>query len=211
MVVVALGLLVVSGVLYQRVRDLEEHPEKAASIKQERLEEQISGLFTAPSYTSRENGRAVERTDTPRFTLVTGDTLPEFQLSGFREARVGDYVVTYPGAQVALLYREDEEKIIATINDYDGSEKPLVVLVGDERATGEVEDRLLREFGDRIDIQKQTQQVVGLQKPLIVDVTGKEAEAARRLARTAGGRVGAAPSGAALPQDAAFVVYASSG
>lgn len=208
MAVLAVGLAVFSGVLYQRIRDLEDHPEKAASIKQQRLEDDISALFTAPTYTTRENGRTIERTDTPRFTLVTDETLPQFQLSGFREARIGDYIVSYPGAKTALLYREDDDKIIATINDYDGTTKPLVVVFGADGAAGAVEDELLRAFGSNIDIQKRVQRVKGLQRPVVVDVTGEEAEAAQELAEAAGGTVGALPVGVTPPPDAAFVVYA---
>lgn len=101
---VAAGLAVVvlavtATVFFKENQDLKKSPDAAARATSERVLEKVSKLYQLP------NG------EQPTVAKIEDKSKLEGQ-SFFKTAENGDYLLVYPKAKLALLYRENDDRLV---------------------------------------------------------------------------------------------------
>jgi hypothetical protein len=202
-----LGLAGAGGYFYWRYRQVMENPAKYIDIKKyaptpeqenQQLLEQIGSLITLP------------KDETPVITTIKDvEKLKNDQF--FADAMNGDRLVIFQAAKQAILYRESERKIIkAGPVLLPESEKKKVSLVASAEQGAALQKQLTDTYKDDAQVLATVAPAMMHESLVVVDVSGKNAQLAQKIATTLGGTVATAmPEGEPVPTGAELVVIAA--
>jgi hypothetical protein len=99
-VTVGCALAVVTVLLYKQVQELRSNPEKVAVEKANQLKDKVSLIMHLPD-------------ETPTIAEVKTEDIDKLKTQEFfRDIKNGDKILIFSKAQKAVVYREDENRII---------------------------------------------------------------------------------------------------
>ncbi len=210
MIVVA--SLAFGGFFYFKYQDVNTKYKEVTISKEDKIKKlvnEIGALYNIPKYEDEQ----------PSFPGVEGTaiyTVVEQELENvkksndfYKDAKKDDVLVAYKNANTAILYRPSEKRIIKT-GAY--SEASLVkidtVIQANPDKVKQLETQLQQKFGKQINVIPGSASSVSLQKGIVIDLSGKSAEDAKKIAAAIGYEVSSLPSGITAPDGAVFLIIA---
>ena len=191
--------LALGGFFYYKYQDINAKYKEATLSEEDRTRqtvEKVAKLYNIPSY------------DTEKPTLyVVSDPEQVKNNAFFKDAQKDDILLTYPVADIAILYRPSENRIInvGTYKQFAASVE--VAIIAPEAVQKSLEESLKSKYSNIVVVSKTTPKTT-VTKGVVVDVTGNEAEAAKTLAQLLGYTVGTLPTGETAPEEAKLVIIA---
>jgi hypothetical protein len=204
------GLLIVAlaafgGYYFYKYQDLNnKYQEQNLTVedKTARYVDEVSKLFDIPSLDKEK----------PTIAEISSESnLDEIKKINkfYEQAQVGDVLLAYKDANISILYRPGEKKIIKT-DDYTTAlalQKAEIAIIAPTSEQSRIEESISSRYTNIVIVSK-TEPNSNLTKGIVVDVTGSEAEAAKQLAEILGYEVGEIPSGEKAPKGAKLVIVA---
>lgn len=126
----------------------------------------------------------------------------------FKDAQKDDVLLPYPKADIAIIYRPSEKKIInvGTYSQVASSEVPVAVIAKSANQA-ELEQKLKAKYSNIV-VSNKSEPKTQIPTGIVVDVTGSEGDAAKTLATLLGYSVGTLPAGETAPQGVKLVIIA---
>jgi hypothetical protein len=209
-VFIILGLLAFGGYYFYKYQDLNKKYQQAIEspeAKVKKIVDQISKLYNIPAFDK-------EKPTIPGMAIEGIYTLKEEELSKikenndfFKDANKDDILVAYKDANLSIIYRPSENRIIKVGSYANGVFVSVKIAVLGDTATAEKIKATLKSKFPNIDVDVSTPKVQ-ITKGFIVDVSGTEPEAAKQLAEALGYEVGPLPAGEQAPEGAKLVIIA---
>lgn len=195
--VVIVGLLAFGGFYFKKYNDLKSSsPDKIVQSQQDKMIAEIGKLYKLPT------------NEKPEYATVNDKESLKKQNDFFSQAENSDVVLIYPKAQLAILYRPSTKQLVKVgpVN-IQANVSVKVIGPGAERqaavtklVAGQV---AATDGGDAKGSYSAT---------TVVDLTGKNAEQAKKIAEALGAQVGALPAGEDKPANTdVLVVVATPG
>lgn len=125
----------------------------------------------------------------------------------FKDAQKDDILLPYPNADLAIIYRPSEKKII-NVGSYKqvASSEVSVAVIAPNSAQASIEGTLKSKYTNIVVTKSEPKTTIT--SGVVVDLTGSESEAASALAQLLGYTVGSLPPGETAPEGAKLVVIA---
>lgn len=186
---------------YQQLSDKYVSLTMTEEDKTRKIIAKVSELYKIPTY-EEEKPLLVEVKDKSK--LADSTVAKAF----FKDVNEGDVVLAYQKGDISIIYREKEQKIIHTDNytNFIGAVNPVkVALIASADKQVQIGQTLKDKFSNLI-ISDTSTPKTAVSQGVVVDVSGKEADAATKLASILGLPVGALPAGETAPQGASMVV-----
>jgi hypothetical protein len=99
-IIAGCALATVTILLYKQVQDLRSNPDQAVAEKANQLKDKVSKIMQLPS-------------ETPTIAEVETEDIDKLKTQEFfRDIKNGDKILIFSKAQKAVVYREDENRII---------------------------------------------------------------------------------------------------
>jgi predicted PurR-regulated permease PerM len=99
-IIVGCALATVAVLLYKQVQDLRNNPDKVVVEKANQLKDKVSKIMQLPD-------------ETPTIAEVKTEDLDKLKTQEFfRDIKNGDKILIFSKSQKAVIYREDENRII---------------------------------------------------------------------------------------------------
>ncbi len=208
LIIGVLVLLALAGVSiyfflqYQYNQKLLQNPSLASQTETRNLLDRVGKLIVLPS------------DEQPSIATVSDVTKLKNQ-SFFANAKNGDKVLIYTKAKKAILYDPSANKIIevSVLNleqPTPSTPKPLNVTIYNGTTvvgfTTTVEKQLKDKAANVVVVDKANASKSTYTKTLVIDLTGKQALAAKELAKLINGEVASLPAGEIKPKDADLLV-----
>lgn len=205
-VLVIIALAAFGGFYFYKYQDLNnKYQEQTQTVedKKSKYIDEISKLYELPS----------KEDEDPTFALISDQTnLDELKkISEFyNNAQSGDVLLFYQEADIAIIYRPGDKKIINT-SSYTAAinAKAPIAIIAPKSNQDEVENKLSEKYKNLLIVSK-TEPSGNITKGLVVDATGNEAEAAKQLAEILGYEVGDLPGSEKAPEGAKLIIVAPS-
>ena len=126
----------------------------------------------------------------------------------FKDAKTSDVVIAYQKANISIIYRESENKIIHTddYNNFVAAANPVNLGIIANNANQQNVEKTLTDKIKNINIVSKTEPKSPVSQGVVVDVDGKNAESAKKLAELLGLQVGQLPAGEIAPATATLVI-----
>lgn len=201
LVFAALSAAVYFYLQYQKTQDQLANPTASAEQEAKTLVEEIGKMMVLPS------------NETPQVATVSDVEKLKGQ-SFFARAKNGDKVLIYTKSQKAVLYDPVAKKVVEvgpinlsqttpTVSPQAPKNLNVSLYNGSSTVglTTKVETQLKQSMPTVHVVQKANANKATYKKTLVVDVTGKNAEAAKQLASALGGEVGKMPDGEDAPEN----------
>ena len=205
-ILIVLVIVTLAGLafyLHKENNNLKKNPisaEEAQKQENSRIIESVSKLYSLP------------KDETPTIFFVSDkDKLSEQYKNQefFQKAENGDYILIYEKGKVALLYRPSEKRLV-DVRPYTVQSSISIALLGQEVARASLEKKLNDSFGSEISIGTKANSKTTLAGVTVVDLSGKYAEQAKKIAETLKGKVGNLPEGETKPEGADIVIITGS-
>lgn len=214
-VLLIIALLVASVYFYlqyQKSQNLLKNPTNSSQAEVDTLVTKVSKHYDLP------------KGDTVTVATVSDMNKLKDQLF-FQKAQNGDKVLIYPKTSIAILYRPSTDKIInvgpvntqseaaAPSSSPSASQLVKIVLYNGTKTTGltkQVEDRLKTLSSIRAEVVSKANSANDYADSVVVDLTGKNAQAAKQMATFAKGQVAALPAGETKPEGADILIILGS-
>lgn len=210
--VVVVFSLAFGGFFFYKYQDINSKYKEVTQSKEDKIKslvKEIGALYNIPKFEDEQ----------PSFPGVEGTaiyTLVEQELENvkksnefYKDAVKDDVLIAYKNANTAILYRPSEKRIIKT-GAY--SEASLVkintVVQANPDKVKELEVLLQQKFGKQINVIPGSAPSISLQKGIVVDLSGKSAEDAKKIAAAIGYDISTLPSGMTPPENALFLIIA---
>jgi hypothetical protein len=212
LIVALLGVSIYFYLQYQNSQNLLKNPESASQSEVNSLVEKVGKHY-----------------DLPKNDSVTVATVSDInKLEGqvfFSKAQNGDKVLIYPKTSIAILYRPSTDKIInvGPVNTQSEAAIPStsppstqsvkIALYNGTKTTGlsnQVEERLKALSSIRAEVVTKGNSSKEYAGSLVIDLTGKNAQAAQQMAAFTEGRVAQLPVGEVKPDGADIVIILGS-
>ncbi len=199
LVVVIIGLAGIAGYFYRENNNLKKNPvsaEEAQKQENQRIIESVSKLYTLPT----------DEEPTIFFVSDKEKLSEEYKNQEFfKKAENGDYILIYEKGKIALLYRPSENRLV-DVRPYTVQSSINVALVGPEAVRVVTEKALKDSFKNEIAVVAKTDAKNANTGITVVDISGKYAEQAKKIAETLKGKVGNLPEGEAKPDGADLII-----
>lgn len=191
-VLVILGLIGTTGLFYKKYHDLKNaSPDKIQQDQTKQIVDEVGKIYSLP------------KDETPQLGKVSDKDAIKKQYPVLNDVENGDYLLIYTKAKKAILYRPSTKKVIQEIPvSVQAALKIKVIGSGATRTS--VED-LLKD--NTISFTDGGATKTALTGVVVVDVSGKNADAAKTLADKVKGSVGTLPAGEDAPTDADLAVF----
>ena len=202
--VVIVILVVVAGVFAWQYNSLRGNPNALAEETTKRLVTKVSKVYDLPD----EKPSVVQISDKEKFK----------DQPFFASAANGDYLLVYTKAKIAILFREAENKLInvgpISLPDQTGTPakvaKPVVKLLhgtADKTKADAATAKIKTAVGDSVTVDDAKADAKSRSnKTIVVDVSGKNAELAGKIASSVNGQTGTLPAGEPAPAGIDIVV-----
>lgn len=209
-VLLLIGSSVYFYMQYQKSQALLKNPSSASQDEVNSLVQKVGRHYDLPA------GDQVTVATVSDMTKLQGQAF-------FAKAQNGDKVLIYPKTSVAILYRPSTDKIInvgpvntqGDTSQTSPSASPAITtpaklaLYNGTQTTGltkKVEDTLATLSSIKTTVISKANAANNYQDSIVVDLTGKNAQAATQLATFAKGKVGALPAGETKPTGADILI-----
>lgn len=201
-VVLFIALAGFGGYYFKQYSDLKNKPvtaDQAAQSERERYIAEIEKLYELPEG------------EKPTVATVTNkaESIKQYGVF-FNKAEKGDITLIYPQAKLAVLYRPSTQKLINVSTVTLQDTKPSVKIIGESRDRTAAEATINSALKDVVIIKDKTDAKGQHSGVIVVDISGKNAATAQKLAETLKGKVGALPEGEDKPQAVDIVIVAGS-
>lgn len=197
---IVIALLVFSGFMLYKYLDINNKYQLATQSEEERnrqLVTEVSKLYNIPSF----------ETEKPSVYIVTDpEQLKDNEF--FKDSQKDDALLAYPTADIAVLYRPGEKKIINTASYKETFASSVeVAIIAPTSSQANLEEALKAKFSNIVVISK-AEAKTPINTGVVVDVTGEESEAAKTLADLLKFTVGTLPAGESAPEGAKLIIIA---
>lgn len=185
---------------YQQLNDKYQELTMTEEERAKKTVAEVAKLYKIPSYD--------EEKPTQVGAFKDQATVDDFKKRSdfFKDAVVNDVLLAYQKADTVVIYRPSEKKVIAT-DQYSkilaGTVNIAVIAPADKADA--TEQQIKQKIKNAVVTEKVTPKT-SISSGIVVDVTGKEAEAAKKTADLLGYTVGSLPQGETMPTGATFVV-----
>lgn len=198
---VIIGLAGFGGYYFKKYNDFKNNltTDQAINIEKDRVLSRVSKIYSLPQ---GEDATLYYIRSKEQF-LTEDNKKSEL----FRKVETGDYLISYTKAKIVILFRPSTDKIVDT--------GPLnavgitVAIIGTESMRNTVENLLKNAFQDSVGVVSKEDSKSPYQDTVVVDVSGKNAENAKKIAEAVKGKVGTLPPGEAKPQADILVIAGS--
>jgi hypothetical protein len=183
--------------LFKQNRDLKKktvNVEQAAQQEQNDVIAAVGKIYQLPADKPSEVKKVVDKNNS------------DFKnVAFYKNAENGDYVLFFNDAKVAILYRSSSNKIINVA--------PLISTIaaktiGAQAARDAAQQTLQTTFKSELSFKTPTDAKAQYTEVLVVDVSGKNAAAAQKIADTLKGKVVTLPAGEDKPTDVDILIIA---
>ncbi len=195
--------LIFGGFYFVKYQQLDDKYTELTMTEEERTKKtvtEVSALYKIPSYDEEKPTKFVVFKDEKSLEQLKKDT------KFLKEAKLNDVLIAYEKADTVVLYRPSEKKIISS-DQYSkilaGTVNIAVIAPADK--TEAAEQAIKQKINNAVVVSKTNPQTA-ITSGIVVDVTGKEPEAAKKTAELLGYTVGSLPQGETMPSGATFVV-----
>jgi hypothetical protein len=191
--------LVFGGFFFYKYQDLNNKYQNLTMSEEDRIRqtvEKVSKLYNIPSFDQEK----------PTQYIVSD---PEQVKSNefFKDANKDDILLTYPKADLAILFRPSENRIINVGTNSQFAANVEVAVIAPAATQSEIETKLKSKYSNIVVIKK-SEPKTQVTKGIVVDVSGTESEAAKTVAELLGYTVGTLPAGETAPEGVKLVVIA---
>ncbi len=196
--------LVFGGYYFRQYRTLKNVSSKSVDQTNKELVQKINSFYQLP--TGEEPAIIAVTKDPSEFTT---DQEKQFS-SAFKDLKKGDNVLLYEKAGQAILYRPAQNKVISTVTlTVKQPIKISIIASASDQTTAE--KTLLTKYADNIKITSKTIASGSYTQTQVIDLSGKQADAAKTIAETLGGVVATAfPTAEKTPDKTDIVVIIGS-
>lgn len=205
-------LLVAFGVFFfVRYQQLSDKYAAATMSKEDQIKKvvaEVQKFYNIPNFDTEQP--SVPGVDGTAIYTILKEDLDSIKNTNkfFADAQADDKLVAYKNANIAVLYRPSEKRIIKTGSYADAALiKVQVGIVANEEVAKSLESKLKAKYPN-IAVSVDSPKTTVVAKGIVVDVNGKEQAAAKQLADTLGYTIGPLPAGESAPKDATFIVVA---
>lgn len=202
-VVLMLGEGVFGGIYFKKYTDLKASSSKSVEDKNKELVTKVGKVYQLPS---GEDPVVLNVNKDPK--EFTTDQEKAFAKT-FKDLKKDDIILLYQKASVAIEWRPSESKVIATA--------PLAVaagvnvaLIANAETQAVLTQTLTTKLPDDVRIGGKATPIGQYSTTTVIDLTGKKADVAKKVAEAVGGTVSTAfPVGEKAPDGAEIVVIAA--
>lgn len=182
---------------YQTVNDKYKEVTMSDEDRTRQTVAKVAALYNIPSYDQEKP--VIYKVSDPE--QVKNNTF-------FKDAQKDDVLLPYPNADIAILFRPSENKII-NVQPYKQAfaTEVGVALIAPTAKQQSLEDSLKAKFSNIV-VTNKSEAKAPVVAGVVVDVTGAEAEAAKTLAGLLGYSVGPLPNGEVAPEGVKLVIIA---
>lgn len=197
-------LATAAGYFYKKYTDLKKNPassQEAQKQENQRIIQEVGKLYSLP------------KDEDPTIFLVSDkDKLSDDykKQEFFQKAENGDYILIYEKAKLALLYRPSENKLVDA-RPYTVQSTLSIALIGPETLRSSAEKSLNNAYKNQLTIVAKKDSKGTNTGVTVVDVSGKSADQAQKIADTLKGKVGNLPEGESKPEGADIVIILGNG
>jgi hypothetical protein len=205
--VIIVSLIAFGGFYFYKYQNLNnKYQELTQSVddKKAKYIAEVSKLYEIP---------AKDKED-PTFAIVSDQTnLDELKkISKFYEnTKTGDVILLYKEANIAILYRPSDKKIINTdsylVATTNPNVKAEIAIIAPVALQADIEKKISDKFKN-IEITNKSEPKTAITKGIVVDVNGNETDASKQLAELLGYSVDKLPAGEVAPEGAKLVIVA---
>lgn len=203
-IAVLIALLVFGGFFLFKYQDVNSKYAELTQSQEDRNKEivtKISKLYSLPAYDEEQ----------PTIYFIKdkaqlGDS--EFTKKFYDSAANEDVVVAYQKADISIIYRPSDNKIVKKDNyaNFLAASSPInVAIIGPSTAYEKIENQLKSQYKNVV-ISSKVEPKAPVTTGVVVDVKGNAAEGAKSLASLLGYSVGSLPAGEAAPDNAQLVI-----
>lgn len=196
-VIVSLAL---AGFFFYKYQDVNSKYKEVTQSDEDRTRQtvaKVSKLYNIPSF--EEEQPVIYKVNEPE--QVKNNPF-------FKDAAKDDILLPYPKADIAILYRPSENKII-NVQPYKQAfaSEVNVAIIAQNSKQQSIEDSLKSKFSNIV-VSSKSEPKTMVSGGIIVDVTGSESEAAKTLASLLGYTVSTLPAGESAPEGAKLIIVA---
>lgn len=198
-VLIIIGLGVFGGYYFKKYQNLKNNPPSADQVQKEesaKIIGKVSKLYGS-----------LPTNEEPTIAKVEDKEKLKDQ-PFFAKAEKDDITLIYTSSKLAILYRPSTNQIINVSSVTIQSNQPKVRVIGEEAARSSVEKTLKEKFASDVVVSGTGDAKSTHSGITVVDLTGKQAEAAQKIAAGIGGKVGDVPQGEDKPADVDILVIA---
>ncbi len=192
--VLLLGALGFGGYLFRQNRQLKTASNTNADKANAELVTQVDKIFELP------------KDEQPVIALVSDEATFKKEYPVFTSAKQGDDLLLYEKAGQAILYRPSAKKVIGTAS-FSVKRTLNVGIIATTAEQATLEATLTSKLSDSVKVTSKTAASGTYAATQVIDLTGKQAAAAKTIAETVGGTVASAlPAGEKAPDGVDIVV-----
>lgn len=211
-VVIVVLSLAFGGFYFFKYQDLNSKYQDLTMSKEDKIKSLISEinvLYNIPKF--EEEQPSVPGVEGTAIYTVVEQELENLKKTNdfYKDAQKDDVLVAYKNANVAILYRPSEKRIIKTGSYADASILKIdISVLASEDKSKNIESQLQQNFGKQIKVNVGNPPAIAIPKGLVIDISGKSTEDAKKIAAAIGYEVGQLPAGISAPEDSAFLIIA---
>lgn len=192
-IVVIAGLAATSGIFFKKYTDQKNDLKLTQDQRNDQLVAEVNKVYALP------------KDEKPTVAVVSDEQKFKDEYKVFTTAKKDDNLLIYEKAGIAVLYRKSEKKVIGTVN-VSIKQEVNVQLLGSDTANAAAEKTLGEKITSGLKIANKSAAVGVYTVTTVVDVSGKQADAAKQIADAIGGTVGTLPAGETVASGVDIVV-----
>lgn len=186
---------------YNKVNDKYTELAKTEDQRKKEIVNKVAKLYNIPKF------------ETEQPTVIVVKDINKLEDSPatkkfFTDAKNDDIVLAYQKADLSIIFRPSDNKIIRTDSyaNFLAASTPIrMAIIAPETSQQTLSDSIIQKVSNAQIVSKAVP-TVAVPAPVVVDVSGKEPDATKRLADLLGYTVGQLPEGQAKPEGVTFVV-----
>lgn len=202
-IVLIVGEAVFGGLYFKKYTDLKSESTKTVDQKNKELVSKVGKVYQLPT---GEDPVVLNVNKDPKD--FTTDQEKAFAKT-FKDLKKDDVILLYEKASVAIEYRPSESKVISTASLAIAT-GTNVALIASSEAQATLTDTLTKKLPNDVRIGGKATPVGQYAATTVIDLTGKKADIAKKVAEAVGGTIATSlPLGEKAPDGAEIVVLAA--